>query len=109
MTDEQRFFFDVRGWLLLPAVLSEAECAPIREHLLNGGNGFTGPAQALLDHPAVADVLNETLSESPPAEEYYNFRCQLPPPLKGCGLQQSASRKLTRPSQGRLPPAIGLR
>ena len=25
MTDEQRFFFDLRGWMLLPAVLSERE------------------------------------------------------------------------------------
>ena len=25
MTDEQRFFFDLRGWILLPAVLSQRE------------------------------------------------------------------------------------
>ena len=25
MTDEQRFFFDLRGWILLPAVLSQQE------------------------------------------------------------------------------------
>jgi hypothetical protein len=76
MTDEQKFLFDVRGWLLLPAVLSETECAAIREHLYAGGNGYTGPAQALLDHPAVVPILNEILSEAPPAEEHYNFRCE---------------------------------
>ena len=43
MTDEQRFFFDLRGWLLLPAVLTAAEisryCAAVyaqSEAPLNG-------------------------------------------------------------------------
>ena len=76
MTDEQKFLFDVRGWLLLPAVLSDAEIEPIKAYLLDGGKGWTGPAQELLDHPAVVDILNETLSERPPAEDYYNFRCE---------------------------------
>jgi hypothetical protein len=76
MTDEQKFFFDLRGWLLLPAVLPEEECAAVREHLLAGGNGFSGPAQALLDHPAVVAILNEVLACRPPAEGYYNFRCE---------------------------------
>lgn len=76
MTGEQKFFFDVRGWLLLPGVLSEAECAPIREHLLSGGNGYTGPAQALLDHPAVTPILHEILSDFPPSDEFYGFRCE---------------------------------
>ena len=30
MTDEQRFFFDLRGWLLLPAVLTAAEISRYR-------------------------------------------------------------------------------
>jgi hypothetical protein len=76
MTDEQRFFFDLRGWLLLPAVLSEGECEAIRAHLRAGGNGFTGPAQELLDHPAVVDVLQETLGEWEPDGDYYQFRCE---------------------------------
>jgi hypothetical protein len=76
MTDEQKFLFDLRGWLLLPAVLSEPECRAIKEHLADGGNGFTGTAQELLDHPAVVEILEETLSERDPAEDYYNFRCE---------------------------------
>jgi hypothetical protein len=76
MTDEQKFLFDLKGWLLLPAVLSEAECRAIREHLHSGGNGFTGPAQELLDHPAVVEILSEILGGGPPAEDYYNFRCE---------------------------------
>ena len=55
MTDEQKFLFDVKGWLLLPAVLNADEIQAVKAHLLAGGNGFTGPAQELLDHPAVAD------------------------------------------------------
>ncbi len=76
MTDEQRFFFDLKGWLLLPAVLTEAECAAVRQHLYDGGNGYTGPAQELLDHPVVVDILGEILGGGPPAEDYYNFRCE---------------------------------
>jgi hypothetical protein len=76
MTDEQKFLFDVRGWLLLPDVLSPSECDAVREHLLSGGDGFTGPAQPLLDHPAVVEVLSFILSESNPPEDYYPFRCE---------------------------------
>jgi hypothetical protein len=76
MTDEQKFFFDLRGYLLLPAVLPPAQIEAIREHLYAGGDGFTGPAQELLDHPVVADVLHEILSDTEPAEEYYSFRCE---------------------------------
>ena len=53
MTDEQRFFFDLRGWILLPAVLSrqeidaaKAECyAAVEsgEHL--GARGYEGELQ----------------------------------------------------------------
>src|SRR5437870_4981758 len=76
MTDEQKFFFDLQGWLLLPAVLSPGECEAVRKHLYGGGNGYTGPAQELLDHPALVDVLSEILGAGPPAEDYYNFRCE---------------------------------
>lgn len=76
MTDEQKFLFDLKGWLLLAAVLTEREIAAVRSHLADGGDGWTGPAQALLDHPAIVEVLNEILSERPPAEDYYNFRCE---------------------------------
>jgi hypothetical protein len=76
MTDEQRFFFDLKGWLLLPAVLSEREAAEVRQHLRDGGNGLTGPAQELLDHPAVVDLLSETLAEREPAADCYFFRCE---------------------------------
>jgi len=76
MTDEQKFLFDVRGWLLLPAVLDEVEVAAIKAHLYAGGDSYSGPAQELFDHPAIVPILNEILSERPLADDYYNFRCE---------------------------------
>jgi hypothetical protein len=76
MTDEQKFFFDLNGWLMLPAVLSDEEVTSVKAHLYAGGNGYTGPAQELLDHPAIVPILGEILGGGPPAEDYYNFRCE---------------------------------
>lgn len=76
MSEEQQFFFDLKGWLLLPAVLSEEECEAVRKHLYTGGNGYTGPAQELLDHPVLVDILSEILGGGPSPEDYYNFRCE---------------------------------
>ena len=76
MTEEQKFFFDLKGWLLLKGVLSPLECDAIRRHLYAGGDTFSGPAQELLDHPAVVGILNEILSDSKPNDEYWNFRCE---------------------------------
>ena len=39
-----------------------------------GGAAQVGPAA--VDHPVVADILNEILSLSPVSEETYNFRCE---------------------------------
>lgn len=67
MTDEQRFFFDLRGWILLPAVLSAAECEACKAEVIEGGarNCYSGMLQGLMDHPAVAGILTELLSEPP--------------------------------------------
>jgi hypothetical protein len=76
MNDEQRFFFDLKGWLMLPSVLGAEQCTAVREHLLAGGSPFTGPAQELLDHPVVADVLTEILADRPVPGESHAFRCE---------------------------------
>jgi hypothetical protein len=76
MTDEQRFFFDLKGWLLIPGVLGADECEAIKAHVNAGGSTFTGPAQELLDHPALVGILNEILSDAKPVDDYYNFRCE---------------------------------
>jgi hypothetical protein len=106
MTDEQKFFFDLKGWLLLPAVLTDREIADVKEHLLAGGDGFHGPAQALLDHPAIVEILNDTLSEREPAEEYYNFRCESSfVTIRKAGWEPSGTQipHVVRPVQGAGP------
>ena len=88
MTDEQKFFFDLRGWLVLPSVLSgaeleamRAECYagvdPLQERSGGAKDGHSGVLQTLLDHPAVIGVLSDILSEEPfDREECYGFRCE---------------------------------
>lgn len=66
--------FDLKGYLLFPAVLSEAEMAPIRaqcEALRNDKESLPpeaqnlpgGPASELIDHPAVLRVLHQIIDE----------------------------------------------
>ena len=31
MSDEQKFIFDLKGWLLIPGVLNDAEIATVKE------------------------------------------------------------------------------
>jgi len=86
MTDEQKYWFDIKGWLLLPALFSEDELQPIREHQMrflydrdslpaHERDNHGGVSQVLLDHPAVVGVLNEIISHQPMAsEDCYGFR-----------------------------------
>jgi Phytanoyl-CoA dioxygenase (PhyH) len=78
MTDEQKFFFDLRGWILLPSILSEDEVAELKAEVNAGAkNAYQGKLQTLLDHPAVAGILTEILSEDPfISDEAYSFRCE---------------------------------
>ena len=77
MTDEQKYLFDLNGFILLPGVLTADECKTLREFVLTLRNdpeslpeidrhSLSGPGSMLLDHPgrdgrgpvppAVADV-----------------------------------------------------
>ena len=78
MTEEQKFFFDLRGWILLPAVLSSAEIDGMKKEVYDGAkNGYEGLLQKLLDHPAVVGILTELLAEpSFVSNDYYSFRCE---------------------------------
>ena len=88
MTEEQKFFFDIRGWILLPGVLSEEEIGTMKAEAYgvetvqnsqstNPKQSFQGSLQALLDHPAIVGVLSEILSEEPfLSDDYYAFRCE---------------------------------
>ncbi len=77
MTEEQKFFFDLRGWILLPAVLSESEIEEMKAEVYDGGRSYEGALQQLLDHPAIVGILSEILSEDPfVKDECYGFRCE---------------------------------
>ncbi len=86
MTDEQKFVFDLKGWLLIPGVLNPEQIAAIRAHVLQLAEAreavpeidrysLSGPAQVLLDHPAIVNILEELLGHNRD-EESYGFRCE---------------------------------
>ena len=86
MTAAQKYLFDLKGWICLPALLSAEELEPILEHQWKflkepeslppeERNAVGGPSQILLDHPVIVGVLNEILSYQALADENcYGFR-----------------------------------
>jgi hypothetical protein len=81
MTAEQKFFFDLHGWIVVPLGLSAAAIAAARrevyglqppEHNVQGGGADVFSAlrspvcQSLLDHPVVAGVMTELLAPDGP-------------------------------------------
>ena len=86
MSDEQKYLFDLKGWICLPGLLSEDQLEAIRAHQLaflhdreslppQERDNHGGPSEILLDHPAVVGVLNEILSHQGLASEScYGFR-----------------------------------
>lgn len=86
MTEEQRYIFDLKGWIALPELLTPEQLGPIRVHQMQFLNdreslppeqrdNHGGPSQVLLDHPVVVGVLNEILSHQALAtEDCYGFR-----------------------------------
>ena len=97
LTDEQKYLFDVRGWLLVPGVLAGDEIEAMREYALRVLNQpeslpahersfVAGPLEKLTDHPVVVGFLNEFLAfpglSSP---ECYGFR------MEGSGLRNPAA------------------
>jgi hypothetical protein len=78
MTDEQKFFFDLRGWILLPSVLTPEEIEEMKAEVYGGAKqGYGGSLQKLLDHPAVSGVLTEILADPGfLSDDFYSFRCE---------------------------------
>ena len=89
MTLKQKFFFDLRGWILLPSVLSPDEVKIMKAAVHAGakpnkasndlrGTGYVDSLQGLLDHPAIVGILSEILAheDSSAADECYPFRCE---------------------------------
>jgi hypothetical protein len=87
MTDEQRFIFDLKGWLLLRGVLEPPLLTEIQEYLQDIsarraeiGSQFhrasiKGPAQELIDHPAIVGILREIVGPDTEGGAY-GFRCE---------------------------------
>ena len=78
MTEEQKFFFDLHGWILLPSVLSGVEIEAMKAEVYAGAKqSYEGELQNLLDHPAIVGILTEILSEPPHVwDDCYSFRCE---------------------------------
>lgn len=95
----QKFLFDVKGWVVLPAVVGAAEVERIKSHLAalrespeslpeHQRSTFAGPCGDLLDHPVLVEALRDligpdlgpnhvpTVDIDQPAESAaYAFRC----------------------------------
>ena len=107
-TDTQIFTMDTKGYIVLPGLLSFDECEAIKAHLYAGGDSYSGPCQALLDHPALVCVLNEFLVERDLSDSFYNFRCEssfVSIRKGGCAMPLRTSRTLPPPppSQAHTP------
>ncbi|WP_309693624.1 phytanoyl-CoA dioxygenase family protein [Armatimonas sp.] len=88
LTEEQRYFFDLRGWMLIPSVLSEDEVAEMKEFCyrlhedknavpLAQRSSVGGPLQTLTDHPVVVGFMNELVAyEHTASESGYGFRLE---------------------------------
>ena len=86
MSEDQKYLFDLKGWIALPGLLDEAQLEPVREHQMRflyhpeelppaERDNHGGPSQVLLDEPAVVGVLNEVISHPPlAASDCYGFR-----------------------------------
>ena len=86
MTDEQKFVFDLKGWIAIPGVLTGDEIEAIKAHVIAlreapdsldplDRYSLSGPAQLLLDHPVAVGVLREILAGDR-SEDCYGFRCE---------------------------------
>ena len=71
-TDEQKFLFDLKGWCMIPSVLSDSEIETIKAHIYamrddpdslpeTERSAYGGPTGALLDHPRAVAVLRELI------------------------------------------------
>ena len=74
LTDEERFRFDLTGFLVRPAILTADEVKEIREQIYlikhdpeslppEHRDVPGGPSSVLIDHPAVVDVIEEIISK----------------------------------------------
>ncbi|MBI1926061.1 phytanoyl-CoA dioxygenase family protein [Candidatus Poribacteria bacterium] len=85
MTEDQKFLFDLKGWIAIPKVLEPEEIEAIKNHLYtlrnkpeslppHARNSYSGPCQMLLDHPAIVDILRQ-MTTPDVGPDAYGFRC----------------------------------
>jgi len=85
-TNEQKYLFDMQGWILIPGVLSESDCTEMKafcEQLHRDPDSLqehersvlAGPLQKLTDHPHVVGFMNEFVAYPGLSnQECYGFR-----------------------------------
>ena len=87
-TQEEKYLFDARGWLLFPGVLSDDDIRDMREYALqvkhepqslpeHEQSYLAGPLQKLADHPIVVGFMNEFVAHPHLASpDGYGFRME---------------------------------
>ena len=88
LTEEQKYILDTKGWLLVPAVLSESDVEEMRDFCyrlhrdrasvpLHERSPVGGPLQRLTDHPVIVGFMNEFVAHPSLATEHgYGFRLE---------------------------------
>ena len=85
MTEEQKFIFDLKGYLLIPEVLTRSEIDELKaqietirtnvEALPPHERQFPGGASSMLiDHPVIIDILKEILGEIRMESSWFTYR-----------------------------------
>ena len=110
LTQEQKYLFDARGWLLVPGVLEADEVDRMRrqaEQVRDNPESLTehernyisGPLEKLTDHPVVVGFLNEFLAHPHlSSPDCYGFR------MEGTGLRSPSAEP---DKQGKFSPHNG--
>ena len=87
LSEDQRFVFDTRGWLLLPDLLTDGQIRAMRDFcycLKNDPDSIPahhrssigGPLEDLVDHPAVVGFMDEFVANGYASENCYGFRLE---------------------------------
>ena len=85
VTEEQKFIFDLKGYLLIPEVLKSAEIKSLKEQIetirtdpeslpVHERRFPGGVASMLIDYPAVMDILNEIIGEVRMESSWFTYR-----------------------------------
>ena len=87
LTEDQRYLFDTRGWVLIPGVLGESEIQEMRQFCYqlkqepasipeHHRYSIGGPLESLTDHPVVCGFMHEFLASAYANENCYGFRLE---------------------------------